>query len=301
MSQSHRSSLKSTSSASIRESFTSSNKSVTFNDTVVQSHGFSKTSRNDSGSGDIGSGGNESETNLVGNSQDFWDWRSSFSDIGRGRKVLLASNLSSPGMIHIPRSSILQQESLQLTDNCNSDRAHSSKTMLKWSGTGSLPLIAGNEELLVPRRNSERIHVIFPVGRNSPLTVATPTGSPINHPPTTANATAQTRSVRFDRRRPQTLELRRGSSPSYVGGGCSEVDSYLMAEQKSLRRANLVIGIIATLIFLLCVAMVAVTLYFTPVMNQFANGFIEERNEFELPTKTVSPIASTTINVTATS
>lgn len=27
--------------------------------------------------------------------------------------------------------------------------------MLKWSGTGSLPLIAGNEELLVPRRNSE--------------------------------------------------------------------------------------------------------------------------------------------------
>lgn len=39
---------------------------------------------------------------------------------------------------------------------------------------------------------------------------------------------AQTRSVRFDRRRPQTLELRRGSSPSFVGGGCSEVDSYLM-------------------------------------------------------------------------
>ena len=44
---------------------------------------------------------------------------------------------------------------LQITDNCNSDRAQSSKAMLKWSGTGSLPLIAGNEELLVPRRNSE--------------------------------------------------------------------------------------------------------------------------------------------------
>ena len=74
----------------------------------------------------------------------------------------------------------------------------------------------------------QRIHVIFPFGRNSPLSVATPSGSPINHPPTTANQSAQTRSVRFDRRRPQTLELRRGSSPSYVGGGCHEVDSYLM-------------------------------------------------------------------------
>ena len=46
---------------------------------------------------------------------------------------------------------------------------------------------------------------------------------------------------------------------------------YYRAEQKSLRRANFVIGVIATLIFLLCVAMVAVTLYFTPVMNQFAS------------------------------
>ena len=101
--------------------------------------------------------------------------------------------------------------------------------------------------------------MIFPFGRNSPLSVATPSNgeSPIHthvHPPTTANQSgtnnlsthvtnllikfypqrfhdffsAQTRSVRFDRRRPQTLELRRGSSPSYVGGGCSEVDSYLM-------------------------------------------------------------------------
>ena len=101
--------------------------------------------------------------------------------------------------------------------------------------------------------------MIFPFGRNSPLSVATPSNgeSPIHahvNPPTTANQSgtnnlsiyatnlhiifypqrfhdffsAQTRSVRFDRRRPQTLELRRGSSPSFVGGGCSEVDSYLM-------------------------------------------------------------------------
>jgi hypothetical protein len=49
---------------------------------------------------------------------------------------------------------------------------------------------------------------------------------------------------------------------------------YYRAEQKSLRRANFVIGVIATLIFLLCVAMVAVTLYFTPVMNQFASKLI---------------------------
>ena len=51
--------------------------------------------------------------------------------------------------VHITHSS-----TFQLTDNF-SDRAQSSKAMLKWSGTGSLPLIAGNEELLVPRRNSE--------------------------------------------------------------------------------------------------------------------------------------------------
>ena len=42
-------------------------------------------------------------------------------------------------------------------------------------------------------------------------------------------------------------------------------------EQKSLKRASIVIGVIATLIFLLCVAMVAVTLHFTPVMNRFAS------------------------------
>ena len=47
-------------------------------------------------------------------------------------------------------------------------------------------------------------------------------------PPTTANQSAETRSVRFDRRRPQTLELRRGSSRSYIAGGCAEMDSYLL-------------------------------------------------------------------------
>ena len=44
---------------------------------------------------------------------------------------------------------------------------------------------------------------------------------------TTANQSAQTRSVRFDRRRPQTLELRRESSRSYIGN-CGEVDTYLL-------------------------------------------------------------------------
>ena len=66
----------------------------------------------------------------------------------------------------------------------------------------------------------------------TPSQSATPSGGgesvTATNPPTTANQSAQTRSVRFDRRRPQTLELRRGSSPSYVGGGCHEVDSYLM-------------------------------------------------------------------------
>ena len=44
-------------------------------------------------------------------------------------------------------------------------------------------------------------------------------------------------------------------------------------EQKHLRRASVVIGVIATVIFLLCVAMVAVTLHFTPVMNKFASKY----------------------------
>ena len=112
-------------------------------------------------SSSVGVGGKVSEPNI---SHDFWDWRSSFSDIGggHGRKaVLMASTLSSPGMVHVPRSSVLrEQECLKLSDNC-SDRAQSSKAMLKWSGTGSLPLIAGNEELLVPRRNSEVSLLIF--------------------------------------------------------------------------------------------------------------------------------------------
>ena len=45
--------------------------------------------------------------------------------------------------------------------------------------------------------------------------------------PSTTNQSAQTRSVRFDRRRPQTLELRRESSRSYIGN-CGEVDTYLL-------------------------------------------------------------------------
>ena len=45
--------------------------------------------------------------------------------------------------------------------------------------------------------------------------------------PSTTNQSAQTRSVRFDRRRPQTLELRRESSRSYIGN-CAEVDTYLL-------------------------------------------------------------------------
>ena len=56
--------------------------------------------------------------------------------------------------------------------------------------------------------------------------------------------------------------------------------SYLMyiffsfrEEQKHLKRASVVIGVIATVIFLLCVAMVAVTLHFTPVMNQLASKY----------------------------
>ena len=52
-------------------------------------------------------------------------------------------------------------------------------------------------------------------------------GTGATNPPTTANQSAQTRSVRFDRRRPQTLELRRGSSRSYIGN-CAEVDTYLL-------------------------------------------------------------------------
>ena len=81
----------------------------------------------------------------------------------------------------------------------------------------------------------QQIHVILPSGKRPSLARSTsPTTSPKNGssptgppPPTTANQSAQTRSVRFDRRRPQTLELRRGSSRSFIGG-CAEMDSYLM-------------------------------------------------------------------------
>lgn len=68
--------------------------------------------------------------------------------------------------------------------------------------------------------------MIFPPvdGLKSPP-ISAPSQPP---PPTRVTQSAQTRSVRFDRRRPQTLELRRGSSRSYIGGGCAEVDSYLL-------------------------------------------------------------------------
>ena len=46
---------------------------------------------------------------------------------------------------------------------------------------------------------------------------------------------------------------------------------FFREEQKHLKRASVVIGVIATVIFMLCVAMVAVTLHFTPVMNKFAS------------------------------
>ena len=75
-----------------------------------------------------------------------WDWPIQGPYTRKGlytRNEISVYNYISPTLIRF-----------QLTDNF-SDRAQSSKAMLNWSGTGSLPLIAGNEELLVPRRNSE--------------------------------------------------------------------------------------------------------------------------------------------------
>ncbi len=43
-------------------------------------------------------------------------------------------------------------------------------------------------------------------------------------------------------------------------------------EELKLRRASLVIGVVATLIFICCAAMVAVTLYLTPEMDKLAAG-----------------------------
>ncbi len=43
-------------------------------------------------------------------------------------------------------------------------------------------------------------------------------------------------------------------------------------EELKLRRASLVIGVVATLIFICCAAMVAVTLYLTPEMDRLAAG-----------------------------
>ena len=81
----------------------------------------------------------------------------------------------------------------------------------------------------------QQIHVICQNGKRPSLAVQSPTNNSSSRDhavnlfaksssePKTANQSAQTRSVRFDRRRPQTLELRRGSSRSLV-----EMDSYLM-------------------------------------------------------------------------
>ena len=43
-------------------------------------------------------------------------------------------------------------------------------------------------------------------------------------------------------------------------------------EEKKLKRASCVIGVIATVIFLACFAMVAVTLHLTPEMDRLAKG-----------------------------
>ena len=43
-------------------------------------------------------------------------------------------------------------------------------------------------------------------------------------------------------------------------------------EELKLRRASLVIGVVAALIFICCAAMVAVTLYLTPEMDRLAAG-----------------------------
>lgn len=45
-----------------------------------------------------------------------------------------------------------------------------------------------------------------------------------------------------------------------------------LEEEIKLKRASLVIGAIASVIFLLCVAMVGVTLYLTPEMDKLAKG-----------------------------
>ena len=88
------------------------------------------------------------------------EWRSSFSGLGsQGQKVLL-STMSSPEAMSNRRVQI----SKILSDDLKSDKSQSqncdvddlsSKAMLKWSATGSLPIIVTSGENLVPRRNSE--------------------------------------------------------------------------------------------------------------------------------------------------
>ena len=50
------------------------------------------------------------------------------------------------------------------------------------------------------------------------------------------------------------------------------VSSLLREEDLKLKRASLVIGGVASVIFLLCVAMVAVTLHLTPELNKLATS-----------------------------
>ena len=97
--------------------------------------------------------------------QESWEWRSSFSDIGttsngseRSRKALLLSTLSSPATsCHtiqvssklLPRhgTNLLAQGSSRNTkqvstgDGCTASNGDCS--LLKWSATGSLPIIGG--------------------------------------------------------------------------------------------------------------------------------------------------------------
>ena len=108
------------------------------------------------------------ETNLGGpkNPQESWEWRSSFSDIGttsngsESRKALLLSTLSSPATsCHtiqvssklLPRSHLKAaakgRNTKQISTDADGDATRASNgedcSLLKWSATGSLPIIGG--------------------------------------------------------------------------------------------------------------------------------------------------------------
>ena len=118
----------------------------------------------------MGDKGGPTETNLGGpkNPQESWEWRSSFSDIGttsngsESRKALLLSTLSSPATschtiqvsskLFTPRSHHLVTAKGRNTKQISSDEASSDAatrgangdcSLLKWSATGSLPIIGG--------------------------------------------------------------------------------------------------------------------------------------------------------------